>query len=321
MSLQRTPPRTASLGLTQSESALNTLEQAESSFVNINRNKRQRTDLHTSIELDDNKGLKEEVLGLLTEWKTEFDVKLNEICDKQHSLFTKLSSEISDLKQKTEKIKSSNDEIVNSMAFVNKQYEDIKSGLEYLQKERLEQRRCIESLERKIQDLQIKSRSSTIEIRNIPQTEKETSDYLTDTVRKIGHAVGTHISESDLRDVYRIPGKPGTARPIVAEFQTVRMKINTLAAVRDFNNKKASVEDKINTQLISISGKRQPIYVAEHLPPSSKKLFYLSREFAKKNAYRFCWLSNGNIFLRKAQGEKQILITSEQSLEDLRKSM
>lgn len=323
MSLQRTPPKTTtiSLGHTQSETDLNTLQLSDVSFVNMSRNKRQRTNLDTEDEKTEGNGLKEEVMSLLADWKKELDAKLNDMCDKQNSLVTKLSLDIAELKQQTANIKKSNDEIIHSMSFINKQYDEIKATLDNMQKERLEQRRSIEGIERKLHDLQLKSRSSCIEIRNVPQSDKETTGFLTDAVRKIGETTGMALSSSDLRDVYRVPGKSGTTRPIVAEFQTVQMKINTLAAVRNYNNKKAIVEEKLNSQDISIPGKRQPIYVTDHLPASSKKLFHLAREFAKQNSFKFCWYTNGNIFIRKAQGDKQILISSEQTLIELRKNM
>lgn len=71
-------------------------------------------------------------------WKSELDSKLNDICAKQNSLVAKLSTETSELKSQTCLIKKSNDEIITSMYFIIKQYEEIRSGLDYLQKERLE---------------------------------------------------------------------------------------------------------------------------------------------------------------------------------------
>ena len=319
MSRQRTPPGTPSpIGHTQSETDLNSLQLSDVSFIS-NRNKRPRTDESSPRQYEQD--LKQEIMGLLNNWKLEFDSKLNDMCTKQNTLVSKLSTEILELKTQTCKLQESNDEIAISMNFINKQYEEIKSGLDNLKKERQEQRKCLENLEKKVQDLTLKSRSSSIEVRNIPLKDKETSVDLTDTVCKIGDTVGISISPTDLRDIYRLPGKPGSTRPIVAEFHTVQMKLNTLSSVRNFNNNKKSVENKLNTELINIAGKRQAVYVADYLPASSRKLFHTSREFAKQNGFEYCWSSNGNIFLRKRQGDKQILISSEQCLSDLKKNM
>lgn len=319
MSLQRTPPKTPSTPIehTLSESDLNLI--SEVSYVNTSRNTRCRsnkTQMQSprTYEVD----LKDEITKMFKNFKTELDAKLNDICDKQNLLITKLSTDICELKIQTTKIQTSNDEIVQSMSFINNQYEELKMGLENLHKERAEQRKCIENIEKKVQDLQLKSRSSCIEIRNITPSEKETSSDLINTVCTIGKVVGTTVTPTDFRDIYRIPGKPGLTRPIVAEFQSVQMKHKTLSAVRDFNNSRKAVVDKLNTELIGIPGKKQAVYIADHLPASLKKLFFQSREFAKQHGYQFCWTSNGNIFIRKAHGEKQIIISSEQSLMDLK---
>ncbi|KAJ8714230.1 hypothetical protein PYW08_007850 [Mythimna loreyi] len=260
-------------------------------------------------------------MELLNSWKSELDAKFSDMWSKQNSLIAKLSTEILELKTQTSKINESNNEIVTSTAFINKQYEEIGSALDWLQKERLEQRKCLEKLERKVQDLQLKSRSSSIEVRNVPLKNNENSEDLTKTVTKIGEVVGISISAADLRDIYRLPGKDGSTRPIIVEFQTVQMKSNTLSAVREFNNKKKTVEEKLNTESINIQGKRQPVYVADYLPVSSKRLFHAAREFAKQEKFKYCWTSNGNIFLRKEHGDKQILISSDQCLLDLKKKL
>lgn len=319
MSLQRTPPATPNtpVGHSQSESDLNALQLSDCSFTNINRNKRPRTEQSPNNCDND---LKQEVMELLKSWKTEFYTKINEVCSKQDLLSSKLTTEIAELKIQTTKIQKSNDSIATSMEFFNKKYEEIVSGLDKLQKERQENRHCLEKLERKVQDLQLRSRSSCIEIRNMPVKDKETTDYLTETICTIGQTVGTSITLSDIRDIYRQPGKPGSTRPVVAEFHTVQTKLNMLSSVRKFNTSKKTVHEKLNSEHINIPGTRQPIFVADYLPPSSKKLFHLSREFAKQNGYSYCWSSNGNVYLRKVQGEKQILISSEKCLQDLKKN-
>lgn len=110
---------------------------------------------------------------------------------KQNLLVSKLTTEISELKTQNSKIQKTNDEIVTSMAFIHKQYEDIKSGLDKLQIEWQEHRHCLEKMERKVQDLQLKSRSSCIEIRNIPVKDKDTTGNLTETICIIGQTFGT----------------------------------------------------------------------------------------------------------------------------------
>ncbi|KAH9631462.1 hypothetical protein HF086_004623 [Spodoptera exigua] len=312
-SAQRTPPKTP-ISQTQSEPDINSAVEM-SEYVNVSRSKRRRNGTSpqggTNLSLQDVQINNQDISRTLAE---------------QTSLMTKLLADIGEIKSQNNQIKASNaqiretnEEIIQSMSFMNKQFEDMKKEIEDLRKDRQLQQNYIEQLEKKILDMQHMSRSSGIEIRNIPQDNNETTSTLIKTVCKIGEIVGLPIPESNIRDIYRLPGKstgPTIPRPIIAQFSTVQTKQSLLSAVRSYN-KEQRKEAKINTGVIGLPGKTQPVYIAEQLPPSIKKLFYQTREFAKNKSYQFCWISNGNIFLRKVEGDKQILIRSEKCLQDL----
>lgn len=202
------------------------------------------------------------------------------------------------------------------MIFVTKQYEDIKNQNKILYDDLKRNRVYTESLEKKIKDLQQKSRSSSIEIRNVPICDKETSTDLINILASVGNTVQFPVSSADIRDVYRRSGRPGTTGSIIAEFSTVQRKIGLLSSVRTFNSKQQK-DFKLNTSHIGIIGKNQPIYVDEHLPETARALFYQARVFAKQNNYNFCWTSNGNIFMRKHPGDKHILVSSEATLGEI----
>ncbi|XP_047039698.1 uncharacterized protein LOC124644411 [Helicoverpa zea] len=324
--VQRTPPKTTksqntnlSQSQTQSEPDINSALMM-SDYVNTNRNNKRprqdnspRSSQESHINPEQRKDNQSDTITKLLRDQTE--------------IISKLSTDIGEIKTQNSQIHSSNvelrksnEEIVKSMVFINKQFEDLKKEVEDLRKERQEQKQYIEQLESKVLDLQYKSRSSGIEIRNIPLLSKESSASLLNTVCSIGETVGIDISETEVRDIYRIPGKPSahdTIRPIIAEFSSVQKKEVFVSAVRSFNKNK-NKDEKLNTSIIGIPGESQPVYVAEHLPPNTKKLFYMARNFAKNNAYKYCWISNGNIFLRKLEGDKQILIRTEKCLNDVK---
>lgn len=318
-SVPRTPPKTPktqinnlSQSQTQSEPDINTALMM-SDYVNINRNKRPRQD-------NSPQGGSGLVSG------DSQDNNITKTLTEQTTLISKLLSEVTHIKTQNTQIQATNNEICKSneqieksMKFMNKKFEDLRKEVEDLRKEKQEQNKYIESLEQKIIELQHKSRSSGVELRNVPQESIETPNSLMKTVCSIGEAVGVQILQSELRDIYRLPGKSTTSdtpRPIIAEFTRVQTKQTLLSAVRTFNKDKGK-DEKLNSSLIGLPGKHQPVYVTEQLPISIKKLFYQSREFAKKNNYTYCWISNGNIFLRKQEGDKQVLISTEKTLHDL----
>lgn len=318
--MQRTPPKTSlSPGQSLSEPDIPTAstEKADSA-VNITvRNKRQRLASSPNSEAyTDRSGVfsafKLDLMEMLANWKSEQEKLLISWKEEQAAILSRLVREVAELKQKCLSIEESNAEIDRSMSFINEKHEAIISKISTLEKGKTDNEDHINRLNIQIQDLNYLSRQATIELRNIPIKERETNEDLISAVSSVGKTISIDVQSSAFRDVYRIPGKPGLCRPIVAEFSCVNKRNEFLAKVRKFN-KERSINDKLNTQLIGIAGGKTPVYVDEHLPPATKKLLYNVRQFAKARSYS-SWYSNGRILLKKHPADKPIVIKSEKCL-------
>lgn len=316
----RSPPpasdkKKTKVSLDNSFSALDVMEAAsdnDQGFVNTMSRSRLP---HSAKQEGILSEFRQEIKELITSWKTDHS-SLSKLVSDQTALISRLASDMAELKVQNTNIQKSNSEIEKSMIFVTKQYEDIKNQNKILHDDLKRNRVYTESLEKKIKDLQHKSRSSSIEIRNVPICDKETSTDLINIVASVGNAVQFPVSSADIRDVYRRSGRSGTTGSIIAELFTVQRKIGLLSSVRTFNRKQQK-DSKLNTGHIGVIGKNQPIYVDEHLPGTVRALFYQARVFAKQNNYSYCWTSNSNIFMRKHPGDKQILVTSEATLREI----
>ncbi|KAF9423599.1 hypothetical protein HW555_001154 [Spodoptera exigua] len=312
------PPTTtpnASVTLVKSDSDIpSSVLNSPSGGVNIQpRLKRPCPAFSPGNEVQD---LKHELFGMLSTWKKEIEERFTKFSTDQNSTLLKLVTELAELKQQNYAIQKSNAEIEKTVTYISKQYDDIIKDVDLLKKENLAQKDYISNLELKIQDIQQRSRTSSIEVRNVPPINNETAADLSTIIAKVGAAVGMPLDVAQLRDTYRLPGKEGTVRPIIAELSSVQIKNQLLSSVRNFNKSNPN-EGRLNTTCIGLSDDRRPVYVAEYLPVSSRKLFYLAREFSKQKGYKYCWTSNGNIFIRKEPGAKQVLIRSEKTLKDL----
>ncbi|CAB3239933.1 unnamed protein product [Arctia plantaginis] len=87
--------------------------------------------------------------------------------------------------------------------------------------------------------------------------DNETNVDLITAVRNIGEAVGVHIPTVELRDTYRLPGKPTgptSSRPLIVEFTSVLLKQKIISAVRSYNKNKEAVKDKLSTEVIGMAG-------------------------------------------------------------------
>ncbi|KOB51939.1 Uncharacterized protein OBRU01_26845, partial [Operophtera brumata] len=57
-------------------------------------------------------------------------------------------------------------------------------------------------------------------------------------------------------------------------------------AVKKYNQH--HINDRLNTAAIGLQGKKNPIYVSDFLTPKARRLYFLARDVARSNGYRFC---------------------------------
>lgn len=240
---------------------------------------------------------------------TEFMDNMTKWTATQNTQYMELLRSMNELKQQ-------NTELQQSVSFAAEGYEDLKNQLRLMVEERKEHLKYINTLEHRVETLERHSRSSSIEITNIPKnTDKETKDDLTKIVMELGSVIETPINTSDIRDIYRINTKSDKSKPLIVEFNSVMMKDSIITGTKKYNKQQG--DNKLNTQTLKLGGPRNPVFVAESLTFEAKRLFYLARDFSKTNNYTFCWSSHGNIYMRKSQGTKLIRIDSEEDIKAL----
>lgn len=216
-------------------------------------------------------------------------------------------------------LKEQNEVISTSMELISKQYDDMTEELKRIEIEKKDQQKYIQSLEQRIDYLERKNTSNCIEIRGVPKdSAKETKDELVKIAKKTALALEIPMEERDIKDIYRGNSKADANKPIVFEVSNSILKEKLLKSVKAFNDKK-SKEAKLNTSHLQITGAPRPIYISESLTPRVRKLFHLARGYAKENEYRFCWTTNGRVFLRKDEDLPHIRIDNETELHNLTK--
>lgn len=95
------------------------------------------------------------------------------------------------------------------MGFINTQYEEITRKVADMEQGRKILVESMAVLENKFKDQQLSTRNACIEIQNIPVKEKESRLDLHKIVSSIGITIGLHTATTDIRDLRRLPGKPG----------------------------------------------------------------------------------------------------------------
>ncbi|KAJ8736816.1 hypothetical protein PYW07_000087 [Mythimna separata] len=249
----------------------------------------------------------------------DLEDKLRAIIKQELNCFleTKIKILITDqLKQMSEQITDFKD----SMNFYNSQYETLKACLEEkdasINKLQAENERLLAASAEHSARLSLVEQSlrvNNVEINGIPEYKAE--NVIT-TVIQLAKTVGESLEDGDILHATRV-AKLNTdssrPRPVVVKLRTPRLRDSLLAAVVNYNKKKQP-QDKLNSINLGIGGDRTPVYVSEHLCPANKQLHAATRKLAKELDYKFVWVRNGRVFVRKDVSHAAILIRNLDSL-------
>lgn len=198
----------------------------------------------------------------------------------------------------------------SAVDFLMAKNESLQDQVNRLGSEKKESSQYIQSLESKLDSLERVARSTCLEIRNLPTSQTETKLTLVDTVLNVGKVLQVQIQPHEVKDIFRIRTKDPAQKTIIVDFTSVLVKERIISKFRKSNRE----NNNLTTEKLRIPGPSRPIFISENLPAKAKKLFYLAREFAKGNDFKFCWVSNGRIFLRKRDGGPLVWVNSESDL-------
>ncbi|CAH0400015.1 unnamed protein product [Chilo suppressalis] len=300
MPVDRTPPPLSTLAQPiqhcRSESDLTTERQGEQKETHVShRAKRKHPDDNTDSQLT---SFMSEMKAMFIEFKNQQEEKFNKF-EKMFSSF--------------EEIKNQNNEIRNSIDFLSHSYDSLVEQINTLQAERRENIQYIQKLEEKIDKFESGLRSTCIELRNIPPVKKESKQSLLSTVLHTINEINLKIEPHEVKDVFRLSTRVSENRPIIVDFISVLTRDKVIEKFKIYNKNKG----KLTTETLKISGPAKPIFISENLSTKMKKLFYLCRDFAKLNNFKYCWVSHGKIFLRKTDGTDHHMIKCENDLTNL----
>lgn len=302
--MHRTPPAKA---ISSSEENLISREMDDTPVLRKQQSRKRRC---LSIgEDEDISHLKNELKSMMENFIASQNIRLD-----------KLEQHIIEVKRQNTEIKTTNTEIEKCTKFMSDQIQQIESKINDLETDRKKISSHIIDLEDKIDTIQKKSIVTCVEIRNIPKKSNETKVDLYEYLNKLSSKMKVPECHNNLRDVYRIPNKSDKSNStLVIEFSNTLSKYKFLQANKTFNG--SSSARLYNTDMgLNTGGTKLPIYIGEHLTPKTRRLFFLARDLKKTLGFAHCWTSNGNIYLRKSDGAKYIIVKSESQLNELRAS-
>ncbi|CAH2095172.1 unnamed protein product [Euphydryas editha] len=206
-----------------------------------------------------------------------------------------------------------------SLSFISKQYDDLMQSVNeksetinrlVSKNEKLTTQ--VKNLTDRLGQIERNMRVCNVEITGIPEHK---SENLLNTVEQLGRIVESPIAESDILHVTRIAKlnkESNRPRSVIVKLRSQRHRDELLAAVTRFNKK--NKDNKLNTEHLGLGGRREPVFVSEHLTPTNKHLHAAARKKAKEAGFMFVWIRDGRILARKNEQSHAIYIKDDESL-------
>lgn len=179
----------------------------------------------------------------------------------------------------------------------------LKNNYDTIQKELISTKsRCAE--------LEQRSRIDNIELVGVTETPNEN---LHTVLEKIGQSINCSIKKDDYSIVHRVqPINSATNRPrnIIVKLISRTKKHEILAAAK--RTKKSS--KNIGTYGLKIQGLSESLFINEHLTSDNKLLLKRTKEAAKNKGFKFVWVRNCTIYVRKNETSPAKPIKSENDI-------
>lgn len=276
--MQRTPPS----AIYSSQPNLHTESEDHETIKNINTRKRKNPD---AVELND---LKESI-------KTMFK-----------DLF---AIEISQIKQQNAQIMQSNTEILELLQTNAENFKQLNDKMHTIETKYSKTLDRIDELESQLNNLEKHQNKNIVEVRNVPQQEKE-------NLQSMLALLYENLKLSNMPNVVQCYRKGKHNAPIVLKFRNFEDKEMLLKATKSYN--KINSNQKLSSSHLGLSGNTKPVYISEPLTSINKKILMTARNLVKDGHFKYCWTSRGNILIRKADGEPAMVIKTCAQIETFR---
>ena len=263
--------------------------------------------------------IKGELAAMMKELKAEFNILKKEVLSTFRVEFKTLIEEFGTFKKDFKLLKQEVEDLKRYLNFHEEEAKETKLMVEDA-KDKLSRMETVEeelamlkitalTLKNEINDRDQMNRLNNVEVRNIPQSRNEN---LTTIIMELSKAIGCNINVTDIDFHSRIAvNKPNQdkIKPIVLKFHKKITKDSFLSAY-----KKCRV---LTTTDLKLPGQPHKIFASDHLTPINKKLFADTRIKAKETGYKFVWLSNCKILVRRNESSPIFRISREMDLSKL----
>ena len=212
---------------------------------------------------------------------------------------------IEDLKREfRESFKNFTCEITASNEKLLLKVNELEGTVTSLQKQVKEKDIVIHNLSHQLYHLDQYGRNKNLEIENVEYKKEESVEEI---VLNLAKELSIDIVRSDIDAAHRLPSKDSKRPPKILVQFVARKKRDSFLAKR-----KAGIT---SDRLVPGGNQKLKIYINENLTLFNKELHYQVKLRAKENNFKFVWVKQGKVFVRKDESNKSIKILSIEDID------
>ncbi|XP_060802965.1 uncharacterized protein LOC132902341 [Amyelois transitella] len=280
-----------------------------------NRSKRKTPDCHCNIQ------------EIMSDFQKKMTISFNESLATQseqiNSSLNLLRDDVNSFTGQINELNATMHKIIEDQSTLKEEITDLRSSNDKTNKKMVNIECDVNNLASKVSELtdqlrlkEQQGRINNLEITGIPIVKGEN---LYTIVGNIASKIGISLKPTDIDFIHRVrrfnnaqtseikPARDATLAPnIIVRFTQRKRKTDMLTAAR--------ARRGLTTADAGLDGPASPIFISDHLTPQNKLLYKQVRTIAKEKLYKYVWLSDCKIFVRKSDTSHAILVSRESDL-------
>lgn len=210
-----------------------------------------------------------------------------------------------ELSREVQQLRAEIEQLRESVSAISTFYEEMKKKHELTSAENKSLQKSNDELAAKLADMEQRSRLNNVEIKGVPLKKGEDCATI---LQKMGDVIDCPIKKDDIDAVHRVPAKKDTN--IIARFCSRVKKDEFLRKAR---------RARLTTESLGFAQSQGAnVYVNDHLTPNNKRLFAQALSLKREKQWKFLWVDNGRIKVRKTEDSRVHVIASVQDLSVMR---
>ncbi|CAN7976097.1 unnamed protein product [Ixodes persulcatus] len=226
----------------------------------------------------------------------EMNAKLGDLAsirEKVDTLMT-MKATVDSIEHQVQKMSDKYDNLLSAFKEQSEEIKELRERVTDIETQDQGNTKEVKALKQEINRLEQYSRRQNMEIHGLPKTEGENLlCKINDLAEKLSL---DELTKNDLNNLHRLPPKPGKNPVILIRFVSQATRDKWLA------KKNGLKETGLNVTFF------------DNLTAHNRQLLWMTKTRAQEKGYRFTWQKNGNIYVRKAEGNNVINIGSEDDL-------